>query len=230
MGRPQRRRLPHLHRAGRLADLQQALLELDGRVVDPSALAEAPLFKQGAAALAERVEEFATPHSAFSSPETDGPRQGPEALRQLLGAHSDYDGEASTVVPMDIPLLAAPSCAGSSQPALAGREGPYSVQGFCEQYILPSADAEMARESSDFVRPYCDPLLRSQRGYAALLARLVKAGMISFSSSPGHTEAVFLLCGRRMGANDWWLMLARLISSSSHHRPPLFLLAPRSRG
>ena len=42
-------------------------------------------------------------------------------------------------------------------------------------------------------------MLRSQRRFAGLLARLVKSGMISFPSSPGHTEVGLFILRKKDG-------------------------------
>ena len=75
---------------------------------------------------------------------------------QLLGAHADYDGEASTVVPMDTSLLAVPATSGLPQDVLCADSGSYSVQCFCDQHLLPHATTQQARGASDFVKPYLD--------------------------------------------------------------------------
>ena len=180
-------------------DLQQSLLELDGRAPSSAELAvlkgypslgvkiQDHLLHVGREALAARVAEFGTPASAFKE-SPDGPPQSGVALRECLGAHSSYDGEASTVVPMNLSALAVPSAAGTCQPALGEAIGPYSVQGFCAQHILPSADAEAARASRDLSKAYLDPCLRSQKRYSALLLRLHEAGMIRLSRVPGIAQ------------------------------------------
>ena len=139
----------HLHSSQRLSDLKNSLLELDGYDAATTDPASVPLFSVGCTALEERVREFGTPQRAFGDGNSDGPPTGHEALRQLLGAHADYDGEASTVVPMDISLLAVPTAPGHAQDVLSASEGSYSVQGFCEQYLFPNAEAARAREASN---------------------------------------------------------------------------------
>ena len=109
------------------------------------------------------------------------------ALRQLLGAHSDYDGEASTVVPLCIPKLALPNNSTTAQAVLGEPTGPYSAEGLSAKYLRSNFAAAEAMAESDFSKPYLDPGLKSKRRYAELLCRLLAAGMLSLGHESGKS-------------------------------------------
>ena len=94
---------------------------------------------------------------------------GNNSLRHLLGSHMDYDGEASTVVPLSIPSLALLSSPAPAQPVLSEAAGPYSAEGFYAKYVRSNPAPVESEKEGSFSKPYLDPGLKSRRRCAELL-------------------------------------------------------------
>jgi len=147
--------------------------------------AAAALGPEAVAILKNRVDAFGHPQEAFPAP--DGPPQPQEALRQLLGSHADYASEPRSMAAMDMSRLALPATADSQVEAFVGDKGDsYSVDGFCKRYVLPNATGRECVTDGGFHRPYMDPVIsHSAKNYGRLLGRLVKAGIVEFTSEHG---------------------------------------------
>lgn len=95
------------------------------------------------------------------------------------------------VVPLDLALVALPGSGGAKSPSLS--DGPssdsYSVRGFCDRYLLPTAEGLRRQVEQGAARPYVDVGVRSSLDrYAALLERLVSSGMVEVAHRPGVAE------------------------------------------
>ena len=143
---PRRRRGARRHVAEQTLQLVDCFCELDGfpRGFAPD-VSVSPVPPEARELLSRRVVEFGVPPSILAKP-ADGSVATLSALRQILGSHADYAGEARTIVPLDLARIAVPKAGSSPVSPFVSDDprSPYSSERFFAHCLLPK---ESAREA-----------------------------------------------------------------------------------
>ena len=200
---PRRRRGARRHVAERTQQLVECLCELDGfpQGFTPD-VSVSPVPPEARELLSRRVVEFGVPPSDLAKP-ADGTVAGVSALRQILGSHADYAGEARTVVPLDLARIAVPKAGSSPVSPFVSDDprSPYSPEGFFAHCMLPKESVQERLAACEVSKPFLDKgLAQCPRKYATLVARLVESGVVEMSSDPGLAQVGVFAVAKKSGA------------------------------
>ncbi len=122
MVRQVRRQQNHFRWEERLAEAVAPLAEMNGFAAGSQLQeGEGPFVSGSFNRLKERVDAFGGPSPSLTA--ADGISGEHAYFRELFGAHGDYSGESTTVVPLSISLLALPSGCEEPAPVFVGAEG-----------------------------------------------------------------------------------------------------------
>ena len=198
------RRALRRHHAAVLAEEAVATLnELYGNSANDVGVQSSPT-----AAQAESLTRIHQAAQQFGQPPEGMTGEG--ALRELL-AKTGYDGEPSTLVPLDVDALSLPS-PGFTPVALEEIGGGFGrkVVERLEEKLLPDIQGEENIKKTGLRRPYSDPVLRRRpRVYARFLRRLLAAGLVELRlARPRRRVGAFAV--RKKGGEQRLVIDARL--------------------